>query len=241
MAVFTLQFTALPIYMHSIVPLWRNLQEVTISSNCSPSPTKWGLLHWTTTKQLLSCVEDTVGTSHSPNTHSLLLRSMWEHPTVQHTIPTPSAEQLQSLLLRPDNPYSQIHAIMMQYLYSMANGNSSWCQSQSQGINTSGTACQSQSQLRYYSSTSRYHASTPPAISSAALQPTMKALSASLHITRYRLSVRANQHGPRRQPPPCTIQKRPLWGPRLAQCWYRASAPKWWYSDKHKDSHSAKT
>jgi hypothetical protein len=31
----------------------------------------------------------------------------WEPPTVQHTIPTPLVDQLQYLLLRPDNPYSQ--------------------------------------------------------------------------------------------------------------------------------------
>jgi hypothetical protein len=157
----------------------------------------------------------------------------------------PSVEQLQSLL---PNPCSNDTIFIL-------NGNSSWRQKQSQGINTGGTACQSQSQLCYYSSTSRYHASTllprltPPAVGSAALQPTMKALSASLHITCYRLSVQANQHGPRRQPPPYTVQKRPLsgpwlsvranqcgprrqpppytiqkWplsGPRLAQCWYR--------------------
>jgi hypothetical protein len=96
-----------------------------------------------------------VGTSHGPthNPYSFGWTAL---------ILTPSIEQLQSLFLWPDSPYSQIHAAKTRYLYRTANGNSSWCQSQSQGINTDGAACQSQSQLRYDSSTSRYHASTPP-------------------------------------------------------------------------------
>jgi hypothetical protein len=56
---------------------------------------------------------------------------------------TPSVDQLLFLLLRPDNPYSRIHAATNRYLYSTANGNSSRHQSQSQGINTGGTAYQS--------------------------------------------------------------------------------------------------
>jgi hypothetical protein len=41
-----------------------------------------------------SCMSTSpVGTSHSPNAQSLLLRSTWEHPTVQHTILTPSVKQ----------------------------------------------------------------------------------------------------------------------------------------------------
>jgi hypothetical protein len=35
--------------------------------------------------------------------------SLWEPPTVQHTIPTPSVDELQFLLLRTDNPYSRNH------------------------------------------------------------------------------------------------------------------------------------
>jgi hypothetical protein len=34
---------------------------------------------------------------------------LWEPPTGQHTIPTPLVDQLQFLLLRLDNPYSQNH------------------------------------------------------------------------------------------------------------------------------------
>jgi hypothetical protein len=46
-----------------------------------------------------------VGTSHSPNAQSLPLRSMWEHPTVQHTILTPSVE---NTIFTP-NSISQSH------------------------------------------------------------------------------------------------------------------------------------
>jgi hypothetical protein len=54
-------------------------------------------------------VSNRCGNLGKSNTQSLLLRSMWEPPTVQHAIPTPSVDQLQFLLFRPDNPYSRNH------------------------------------------------------------------------------------------------------------------------------------
>jgi hypothetical protein len=72
-----------------------------------------------------------VGTSHSP-THNPYSFS-WTAPTL-----TPSVDQLLFLLLWPDNSYSRIHTTTTQYLYTTAHGNNSWCQSQSQSINTSG-------------------------------------------------------------------------------------------------------
>jgi hypothetical protein len=260
-----------------------------------------------------------VGTSHGP-THKPYSFG-WTAPIL-----TPSVKQLQSLLLRPDNPYTQIHAATTRYLYSMANGNSSWCQSPSQGINRGGTACQSQLYIAFVyvllttdlmmdydkwqtrplvregapnwqdcnfqyitniwswapdgarhlgscnvtltlTRVSHNFAAIParqdiaPALchlawlhphlaQSGSIRPTASPAASSATSLQLDFSCiqkwpisgpqPAVQHGSRRQPPPYIIQKRPLSGPRLTQCRYRARAPYWWYSNKHKDSHSVK-
>jgi hypothetical protein len=118
-----------------------------------------------------------VGTFHSPNTQSLLLRSMWERPTVQHTIPTPSVEQLQFLLLRSTSSYSFSQTILTPGSTRPKRGIYTprrttvppplqW--PSISGINTRGANALSQSQLR---SSTNYNRSQPAAARINTLSP----------------------------------------------------------------------